>query len=68
VKNRELRETQYQRRREYDIQIGIEKEQKLVLEMQEASQREVGEMVKRTGELKVYEKQHKLEQRTEFCA
>jgi hypothetical protein len=56
VKNRELRETQYQRRREYDIQIGIEKEQKLVLEMQEASQREVGEMVKRTGELKVYEK------------
>ena len=25
-------------------------------------------MLKRTGELKVYEKQFKLEQRTEFCA
>ena len=36
--------------------------------MQEASQREVSEMLKRTGELKVYEKQLKLEQRTEFCA
>jgi hypothetical protein len=35
--------------------------------MQEASQREVDEMLKRTGELKVYEKQFKLEQRTEFC-
>lgn len=36
--------------------------------MQSASQREVTEMVKRTGELKVYEQQYKLKQRTELCS
>lgn len=36
--------------------------------MQDASVREMQQMLQRTDELKVYEKQHKLKQRTELCA
>lgn len=55
VENRKLRETQYERRRQFDIELGIEKEEKLIAEMQEASKREMGQMTQRYGELKVYE-------------
>lgn len=68
VENRKLRETQYEKRRLYDIEIGIEKEEKLIAEMQAASTREMEQMMQRTGELKVYEKQHKLKQRSELCS
>lgn len=36
--------------------------------MQAASTREMGQMMQRTGELKVYEQQHKLTQRTSLCS
>lgn len=36
--------------------------------MQDASVREMQQMLQRTDELKVYAKQHKLKQRTELCA
>lgn len=55
VENRKLRETQYERRRQFDVELGIEKEEKLIAEMQEASKREMGQMTQRYGELKVYE-------------
>jgi hypothetical protein len=55
IENRKLRETQYERRRLYDIELGIEKEEKLIAEMQEASKREMDQMTRRYGELKVYE-------------
>lgn len=45
VENRKLRETQYERRRVYDVEIGVEKEQKLIAEMQVASTREMGQML-----------------------
>ena len=55
IENRKLREAQYERRRLYDIELGIEKEEKLIAEMQEASKREMDQMTQRYGELKVYE-------------
>ena len=55
IENRKLRETKYERRRLYDIELGIEKEEKLIAEMQEASKREMDQMTRRYGELKVYE-------------
>jgi hypothetical protein len=51
VENRKLRETQYERRRVYDVEIGIEKEENLIVEMQEASKREMEQMTQRYGEL-----------------
>lgn len=33
IENRKLRETQYEKRREYDIELGIEKERRLISEM-----------------------------------
>jgi len=45
IENRKLRETQYERRRVYDVELGIEKEQRLISEMQEASTREMGQMM-----------------------
>jgi hypothetical protein len=41
IENRKLRETQYERRRVYDVELGIEKEENLIVEMQEASKREM---------------------------
>ena len=67
VQNRTLRETQYERRRQYDVDLGIEKEQRLIVEMQEASSREMSHMGQRTTELKAYEQQSKKKQRTELC-
>lgn len=51
IENRKLRETQYERRRVYDVELGIEKEENLIVEMQEASKREMEQMTHRYGEL-----------------
>jgi hypothetical protein len=67
IENRKLRETQYERRRIYDVELGIEKEQRLIGEMQEASRREMQQSMQRTCELKEYEQQYKKKQRTELC-
>ena len=67
IENRKLREIQYERRRLYDIELGIEKEKKLIREMQEASKQEIYEMARRYGCLKGYEQELKLKQRTELC-
>jgi len=41
VENRKLRENQYETRRRYDEELSIEKEQRLIAEMQDASNREI---------------------------
>lgn len=60
IENRQLREVQYKERRKYDVELGAFKEQRLLAEMQEASTREISQMVQRTDELKQYEQQYKL--------
>lgn len=63
-----MREVQYKERRKYDVELGEFKEQRLLAEMQAASTREIDQMVQRTEELKQYEKQYKLKQRTKLCS
>lgn len=48
IECRKLREAQYEKRRVYDVDTAIEKEQKLIAEMQSASEKEIGQMVQRT--------------------
>lgn len=67
IENRQLREVQYKERRKYDVELGVFKEEKLLSEMQDASNREIDQMVQRTTELKQYEQQYKLKQRSELC-
>lgn len=46
--NRKLRERQYEKRRELDIETSVLKEEKMIQEMQDESQRSVQDMLKRT--------------------
>lgn len=59
VENRKLREQQYETRRKYDTELSLEKEQRLIQEMQDASQREIDQMCLRAQELKQYEQEFK---------
>lgn len=63
-----MREVQYKERRKYDVELSEFKEQRLLAEMQDASTREINQMVQRTEELKQYEQQYKLKQRTKLCS
>ena len=54
AKNRQLRETQYERRRELDTDIANMKEEKMLQSMQEATQRLVAERSVRNEEMYQY--------------
>ena len=54
VENRKLREKQYERRRDLDVQNGIVKEETLLRSLQEQTNRSIAEMERRDGEMRVY--------------
>lgn len=55
AKNRQLRESQYERRRELDKELAQGKEQEMLKTMQEATKRIVKERIVRSSEMQAYE-------------
>ena len=68
TKNRQLRETQYEKRRELDTLIAQQKEEKMLQSMQEATQRLVAERSVRNEEMYQYKDQAQTKSHTELCA
>ena len=68
VKNRQLRETQFERRRELDKELAESKEQDMLKTMQEATARLVNERIVRSNEMAAYKAASITKGRSELCA
>ena len=67
-KNRQLRESQYERRRDLDKELAEGKEQEMIKTMQEATKRIVQERIVRSGEMSAYQSAQKTSNHSELCA
>ena len=67
VKNRSLREEQYEKRKELDKQMAIEKEKEMLKTMQAQTVRIVDERTSRMGEMGGYEEMRKNHDHTALC-
>ena len=67
VKNRHLREEQYQKRKELDKQMAMEKEKEMLKTMQAQTYRLVNERSQRMDEMGEYEEMRKNHDHTALC-
>lgn len=67
-KNRQLRESQYERRRELDKELAEAKEKEMLKTMQEATRKLVEERVLRSSEMQAYKTAQKTKNRSELCS
>jgi len=68
VKNRQLREEQYEKRRELDNKLAQEKEEAMLESMRETTKRLVEERVRRNAETQAYKGAAKTKNHSELCA
>ena len=68
AKNRQLRESQYERRRDLDKELAEVKEQEMLKTMQEATKRIVEERIVRSSEMSAYQSAAKTQNHSELCA
>ena len=68
VKNRSLREEQYEKRNELDIQLAVEKEKEMLKTMQTQTYRLVNERTKRMDEMREYKGMQKTSDHTGLCS
>ena len=67
-KNRQLRESQFERRRELDTELAELKENEMLKFMQEATKRIVDERIVRNGEMVAYKSSAKTQNHSLLCA
>ena len=68
IKNRDLREEQYVKRNELDVELACHKEKEMLKTMQAHTFRLVNERSKRTGEMSGYEELQKNTDHTTLCS
>ena len=68
VKNRTLREEQYEKRKDLDSQLAVEKEKEMLKSMQAQTYRLVDERSKRMGEMGEYGEMQKNADHTALCS
>lgn len=67
-KNRQLRESQFEKRRELDTEMATKKEQEMLKTMQEATKKIVDERIERNGEMMAYKSAAKTTDHSKLCA
>ena len=67
-KNRQLRESQYERRRELDKELAEQKEREMLKSMQAATQSLVQERIARSHEMQAYKSAAKTKSHSELCS
>lgn len=68
AKNRQLRESQYEKRRLLDTELALHKEKEMLKSMQEATKKIVTERVERNGEMLAYKSAAKTHDHSSLCA